>query len=375
MTRAEHSEWLGRIDRARGLQGKQHDTWNKAVDLYKCVYFDKIYSGGDGDRVDVHFANWYLDLLVALTYFRDPFIFVKPKHASYSAFADTMEIVENYHWRELKLKGVFKKAIRSGFMMPPGWIKIGYMAKIGEDVAKEQNLLAGVKNLLLGPGKLPEEQGVFDESIKEESIFASWVPSWNMLMPDGYQEISKMPYLIEIEDVPIIDFKANPFYKNKNIKASKSTKDTRGSGEGQEVGKVTFKNVRVPGGEDETETITLYHIWDKRSQKRFTLSFENNDPHFEGKWPYDMEGFPYRPLIFDDCMPGKNEPYPYPVNALTPIMPQIIEQSQSRTMMVKYRKRASAAILVQKGLMTEDEYKQLCENEMLQVIPVLRGNC
>ena len=58
---------------------KKQLTWKQANELQTCTYFPA--GGLDTEGVAVNFANWYLDLLVALTYFRDPFIFIKPTHS------------------------------------------------------------------------------------------------------------------------------------------------------------------------------------------------------------------------------------------------------------------------------------------------------
>lgn len=372
MNSIQHNEWMGRISRSQGLQQTKKKEWENALDLYNCQYFKKMY-GEDTERVDVNIANWYIDLLVAMAYFRDPFIFVKaPRSNQYEPFADTMEKTINYHWPELKLKQEFKRVIKSGFIMPPGWMKIGYNAKIGQDVAKkdeneQKSLIKELKNAILGKEEditRPEDMGVLNLHIKEESVFACWIPSWKILIPEGYQLVDRMPWMVEIEDIPTIDFYSNPFYKNRDI--AKPNRLVNESSEGRVLSKVPFN--RVSATEDDTICIRLYHIWDRRSNQRFTISSEGT--HFEGDWPYDMEGFPYLPMIFEESLPGETKSNPYPVNALEPIMPQIIEYSNGRTMMSKFRRRAAAYILVQKGLLTEPEINQLTENEMMQIIEV-----
>ncbi len=222
MNSSKLSVWKGRIERAYGLQQQQHSIWKDSIDLYNCAFFSRIYGGFDAERVDVNFANWYVDNLVPLVYFRDPFLFVRAEHDTYSGFSQTMETVLNLYWRKLLMKQQFKRVIKSGLLMPPGWIKTGYTAKIGQDIAKldkieEKNLLKQIKDSITGvfrkeKDKTPEEQGILNQYIEEESIFANWIPSWNILMPEGYQLVENMPYLIEIEDVPKIDFIANPLY-------------------------------------------------------------------------------------------------------------------------------------------------------------------
>jgi hypothetical protein len=369
--------WKGRIERAYGLQKQQHSIWKDSIDLYNCVFFNRIYGGLDPERVDVNFSNWYVDNLVPLVYFRDPFIFVRAEHNNYSEFSQTMEQVINIYWRKLLMKQQFKRVIKSSLLMPPGWIKTGYTAKIGQDIAKleeaeQKTLLQEIKGAITGifkekKEKTPEEQGVLNQYIEEESIFANWIPSWNMLMPEGYQLVENMPYLIEIEDIPKIDFLANPSYKNKeNIKPSREIKT--GSYNSSNMHKPGYQN--IGGTDSETDIIRLFHIQDRRNRKNLTISMESQEPHFEGDWWSAKDGFDYEPLIFDETLPTLEKSNPYPPNVLIPILPQIIEQSQSRTQMVKWRKRASAIILAQRGLATEEDMRQLEETDVVQLIQV-----
>lgn len=373
--------WKGRIQRSEGLQNGVKKEWQDAIDLVNCDYFDKNTSELD-ERVDVHFANWYYNNLVPLTYYRDPFIYIKTKTDDMSRFAETMEKAINIKWKDLELKDQFKDVIGSALIMPPGWMKSGYTAKIGQDVARhEENKEKGViktlkesfKSLLNGSNpkesaqKLPEQQGVLDIHIKEESVFASWVSSWNILMPVGYNRISDMPWLCEWEDVPVVDFKANPMYKNKeDIKGIREINSAADGSTGDAISKVPYSGATFTD-KDDNQVVRLYHIWDRRGRRRFTFSMRCQDAHFDGEWPYDITGFPYRPLIFDKRLPQIDKANPYPINCLKPILPQIIEQSQARTQMAKWRRRASAIIIAQKGMLTQDDMNQLEDSEALQI--------
>ena len=380
---SEHNIWLSRKEKALSVQSQQKSIWKNSIDLYNCKFFERLYGGVDNERIDVHFANWYVSNLVPLVYFRDPFIFIKARDMDgmYSAFAETMEEVINYEWRELGLKQQFKKVILSAFLTPPGWIKLGYTARIEQDVSKldetkQKSIIKDIKNALLGKTEdkkdaSPEEKGILDLNIQEESLFASWLPSHKMLLPPGYHEVNKMPWLIEIEDVSMMDFRANPLYKNKDrAKGTKEISEKEGSGQ---IKKPSYAGDSGKYDDDENRILRIYHAWDRRGKKR--LTFSDNDIHFEGDWPYDMDGFPYKPLIFEETLPQEDESNPYPVNAITPIFPLILEQANSRTMMVKHRKRANSILLVQQGMYTEEQINQLEENESVQIIvvPSLQG--
>lgn len=373
--------WKARIQRAEALQQRVHKEWKESLDLINCEYFQKRSTPLE-ERVDVHFANWYYNNLVPLTYYRDPYIFFKSKNDKFASFAETLETAVNAKWNDLKLKQQFKRVIGSALIMPPGWMKLGYTAKIGEDVAKIENnkdksIIQGLKDTIKGVfktnknEKLPEEQGVLNSYIKEESIFATWIPSWNILLPDGYHLISNAPYIIEWEDVPVIDFQANPQYKNKeNMKGIREINSSGKDGGGETIRVVNFNDTTGSSDKNDFEVIRLFHVWDRRSQKRFTMSMRCDQPHFEGDWPYDMDGFPYKELIFEENLPSLDKSNPYPTNIIKPILPQIIEQSNARTQMAKWRKRSSAIIAAQRNKLTEDDMNQLEESEALQIIYV-----
>ena len=267
----DHQTWLGRLERAEGNMQRQKSIWERSIQLYDCSFFEKYYGSLDPERVDVHFVNWYITNVVNLTYFRDPFIFIKCEHSKYDKFADTMETVVNHHWKQLKMKGQMKKTILSGLLTSPGWIKIGYTANIGDDVAKieeikQKGIIDDIKSFLKGKTEkedvTPEEQGIMSMDIKEESIFGSWVSSWNMLMPAGYNQIKDMPWIAEVEWLPMIDFKRNPFYKNKGT--AKGSRDVSEVDSGSSVMHKPSYNREPTTADDETQMIKLFHVWDRR---------------------------------------------------------------------------------------------------------------
>lgn len=372
-------QWAIRIERAKKLQEEVHPDWEDAIDLFNCDYYKKKMGSYDEDFVSVNFVNWYVNNLIPLVYFRDPYIFVKPRSEKHSAFAETLEKVINYYWRELGLKQEFKRVIMSAFLTTPGWIKVGYFGEIGQDVAQiEENKVENVikkvtdsiKDFIKG-GKqkerlLIEQQGILNEFIKEENVFAQWIPSWNILQPDGYHLVEQMPYLIEVEDVSIVDLRANPMYKDVDkVKPSKRLKSNN-DGDTKKL-KTSAYTKSTEQDEDDSEMVRLYHVWDKRSRTRFTIDDQYENVIFEGKWAYDMEGFPYKRLVFEETLPFNEKANPYPCNIIKSIKPQVIEQSLARTQMVKYRKRASSMILAQKGALNEEDMRQIANTDSVQI--------
>lgn len=380
------NDWKAKVKEAEGVQGEMHKEWSIAIDLYNCRYntgMSPAYDPDDSERVDVHFANWYITNLVSLCYFRDPWIFFKSKTDSYERFCETLEKVVNAEWKRLDLKSQFKDVILSGLLTSPGWLKVGYTAKIGQDEAKDEenkekeeskSLMDSIKEIISGKVKkekeeeLPAEKGVLNSNIQEESIFVTWIPSWNVFMPPGYQRFRDMPYIIQSEKMTMMDFLENPDYENKEgIRTVYESQQTYGD---KMLVKVPFDTSVSPSDShtSELDTITIYHIWDRRTNKRMTLSMMSDEYHREGDWPYDFDGFPYEECMFEKTLPTKEKANPYPPNAIRPILPQIIEQSNIRTQMSRWRKRASGMILADKGALTEQDMNQLENTDAMQIV-------
>lgn len=375
-------EWKAKVKEAEGVQGEVHKEWNVAIDLYNCKFSSVDTSYIDSERVEVHFINWYVTNLIPLCYFRDPYIFFKPKTDSNERFCETLEKVINSEWKRLDLKGQFKDVIMSGLLTSPGWIKTGYTAKIGQDEAEHEenkdkeeakSFTDNIKNILMGTEAKEkksinvEAQGVLNYNIQEESVFATWIPSWNILIPPGYHRMADVPYMIQYEKMSIQDFIANPDYKYKdNIR---TTYEAQAVNDSKRLQTVPYDTSVTPANnKSELSTITLYHIWDRRSQRRMTLSMQGEEWHREGRWPYDFDGFPFDDCMFDKTLPGKEKANPYPPNCVRPILPQVLEQSNIRTQMSRWRKRSSGIILADKGSLTEQDMNQLEATDAMQIV-------
>ncbi len=372
--------WKSKVKECEGVQSDMHKEWNTAIDLYNCKY-SSVDSAYDPERVEVNFVNWYVTNLVPLTYFRDPYIFFKTKTDDYERFCETLEKVVNSEWKRLDLKNQFKDVILSALLTTPGWLKMGYTAKIGQDEAKHDELkekeetksiITSIKDVLLGTttekkdSELPEQNGVLNYNIQEESIFVTWIPSFNILIPPGYHRFKDLPYIVQSEKMTMRDFFDNPDYNNKED--IRVTYEAQTQSDNTRLQKVPYDTSVSPvDNRSELSTITLYHIWDRRSQRRMTLSMAGNDWHRQGDWPYDMEGLPYEECMFDKTLPGKEKANPYPPNCVRPILPQVIEQSNIRTQMSRWRKRSSSLILAQRDKLTEQDMNQLENTDALQI--------
>uniref|UniRef100_A0A6M3IPL3 Putative head tail connector protein n=1 Tax=viral metagenome TaxID=1070528 RepID=A0A6M3IPL3_9ZZZZ len=347
--------WLDRVRRCESLQGKKDNERKQNIKLYIGEFFGDPYSK-DSDLNETSFVFEFMKILIGSIYARNPHIFVRSYSGSWAAFAETMETVINYYWGEKRLKDKIKKAIIDAVLQPPGFIEIGYLLisekkKVMRDLEGEFPELKEVKK-----EKVESEQGILDETIKEDDVFANFISSWNVMWPDGYHIIRECPYLIIKQKVSYLDLKLNPMYKNVG--------DLRGFSQSNDNSKPTSFTMKAnprtdsvySGIDEETIPITLYHIFDKRSQKRFTLAKNyTKDSLFERDWNYLIDGFPVYDLIFNEIPQTDENANSYPLSDIKPMIPDLKELSYISSAMNKHRKRAGTLLLGKTGEITEDE--------------------
>jgi len=354
--------WLSRIQRAESLQSEHATSRRESIKLYTGTFFGNPFSNSE-ELTEVNFVYEFLKILVGSIYARNPKIFVRANSSKYWRFAETMEQVINYYWKELQIKRKMKQVILDGVLQPPGFMEVGYTIlteRKTQGQMIEEN--PGFWGKLLGKEKeekVEEEKGILDETIKDDDVFANFIPSPDILWPDGYHNIRECPYIIKRQKIPYSDLLANPFYK----KSKYDLFNRRFSSETKQ--KPTIYRMRdnpqvavgvVPGQDLDLVTITLYHVWDRRSRKRFTLAQGyNTDTLYDGDWDYLTEGFTFYPLIFNDIPQTEEKANSYPLSDIVPMIPQLKELSYISSAMNRHRKRAGTLIFAKRQSINDTE--------------------
>lgn len=349
--------WHQRVQRALDLQEKHSKERLEISRLYRGVFlgnpFDKT-----SRKSELNFLFEYVRLVKGATYARNPHIFVRAPHSDFVAFAETMEQVLNYYVTELKTKPKVKSSVADAIMQPPGFIKIGFRGDL--EVTGKKTIEPGFGELRNVAGeKLPEQSGIFDETVKNHDVFLKFLSSWNVIWPDGYHDLRDAPYLIEIEDVPLIDILANPMYKSVKyqLRGGVAPTQTKFNERRSLTMKANIPFTSAPTLMDEEIVVKrLYHIWDKRERQRFTIAEALwEDTLFERDWNYLIEGFPYFPLGFNEIPKTREDAHSYPLSDVIPMLPQLRDLSVINDAIVRHGKRAGTVVFAQKGGLTTDE--------------------
>jgi len=127
--------WMARFQRAKDLQKETEKERKDAIRLYTSTFFGEA-AQDDVEDQEVNFVYEFIDVVLSAIYARNPHIFTTTDTTKWLSFADTMEKVINYYWREKKVKGKMKRAIKDGLLQPPGWLSIGFKMPLdGEEDA------------------------------------------------------------------------------------------------------------------------------------------------------------------------------------------------------------------------------------------------
>jgi hypothetical protein len=358
MNQEQILQWQGRVERAQTLQNERTKERREILKLYVGEFFGKP-TDNTGEVTEVNFVFEFVKVLVGAIYAKDPHIFVRARVKSRHQFAETMERVINYYWKELELKGKIKQSILDGVLQPPGFIELGFLflKEVKDDFAREiEDEFPELKSM-----EPLETQGIFDDTVKEDDIFANYLSSWNVLWPDGYHNIKDCPYMIIKEDKSLADIMANPMYKavknqlpgNVRSSATQNPNDFKFTMKTTVTGSQANTN---DGLDDELINVRLYHIFDKRSQARFVIAEGfNEDTLFEREWKYLPEGFPIFDLIFNEIPQTDERANSYPLSDVVPMLPQLKELSKISSAMMRHRKRAGTILLGRKDVISETD--------------------
>jgi len=372
LTRDEIRIWQSRIERAKAFQSERHQEWKNSIKLYTGTFFGPTLSQS-GDLSEVNFVYEFMKILVGSVYSRNPHIFVKPRAKKNNAFAHTMETVINYYWREKRMKQKIKSVIMDAVLQPPGWIEIGFLLFTLKNQVLRQ-FETDFPELKETDGKVEEEKGVLDETIKDDDVFANQVSSWKVLFPDGYHDPRTAPYMIKVQDIPLIDVLNNPGLKP--IKSKLRNLPLSRQSDKRPPKLLTFKSSPPPiggiaGGQVDLETIPirLFHIQDRRSRRRFTLAQNFMEGDLSNlPWNFFIDGFTFYPLIFNEIPATDEKSNAYPLSDIIPMFPQLKNLSLTYSMMNRHRKRSGTLIITKKGQNLGTDLSKLAGSHDLSVI-------
>lgn len=363
--------WLNRISRCEDLQAERKQERLQAIKLYTSSFLSSPTSNNN-ELSDVNFVYEYVKVMVSAVYAKDPYIFCRTKVSTMQSFCETMERAVNIYWRKLGLKGKIKKALLDAILQPPGFVHQGYMLLTAKNDLKRT--LEDEFPELKSNKKVKEEaeEGILDETIKKDDIFANFVTTWNVLWPDGYHEIRECPYLIIKQKMSLEDLLNNPMYgKAKyDITPSSAMNKAKGRPADYRMNK-SHPPVNMQAGEMDNEMIdvTLYTVYDRRGQKIFTICKNYiNATLMEKDWPFLSDGFPTFPLILNEIPQTDEKANSYPLSDIVPMLPQLKELSYISSAMNRHRKRAGTLILTKKGIVSSTEATNIQNAHDLDIV-------
>lgn len=323
----ELERWLSRIKRAESIRDDADKKYGftRALQQFQGDYEKAIPKYAmNMDLIPINEVYAFTKTFVPSVYSRDPFIAINPKGMKWIAGAKILELAINAYWRELRLKREIRRVMFDA-VFAEGWMKTGYSAVTEKD------------------DTAPLESS---EYVKSEEIFAVRVSWKNMVKdPDAVNGIKDARWVAQQIIKPLEIVKKSSLYEN--------TKDLTPS---HIASYPTDPKYRTDNYKDEIEYVCLWEVWDRDSQEVFTVSEQGDKFLMKKDWPYEMEGFPYELLRFNE-----NPDEAYSPNLIQAWEPQLWEKIKLRSMQLDHLKRFGRQMAAEKGSLTPAEaqkYKQ-----------------
>lgn len=326
-------EWQAKIKWGLAAQKAADERYGYSASIlqYQGRYEEAIPSWiGGVPLIPINEVYAYTKAFIPSVYSRNPRIFFNPVGGSHIASSKILELSVNGYWRDLRLKKVVKKVIFDA-IFAEGWVKTGYFAETERGSDDE------------APDLEPSE------FVKREDIFAVRVPWQNIIRdPDAVEGIDDARWVAHRIVKPLEAVKGSSLF------------DLAADAEATHVfrpGTLPNNLLAARPAEDpgEIQYIVFWEIWDRDTQKVYAISEQEGHGHLwtPKDWPYEMEGFPFIMLRFNE-----NQNEAYAPNLISPWVPQLWEKMKIRAMQLDHLKRFGRQMQVEdNGIEAAEENK------------------
>lgn len=332
--------------------------------------------------VNVNLVEPYIRALVASTYAQDPIFGVFPMQEDSEHYAETLQMLLNYYWRELGMKAVMKKVLTDALLTGWGWVEYGYQAEFGIEGTPEtprRSIVQRASQIVqqIVGGSVQDERKTssgqvveFNEYIKKESVFARRISPFRIICPWDIPDPSDWPWMgYELFIDPEIA-KNLPGLKHTDrlnpVSAtgmSISTGSVIAGGEGMGIERTVLSD------QPSSRKVRIVKIWDKREQLRLIFGDGVREALSETDWPYAFDGFPAVPLIFSRLPETDQKANVFPMSVVEPAIPQLEEMTKLFTHMAENRKRFHTKVAFDPAGVPEDSIKRLSDPDQGGMIP------
>lgn len=326
--------WLARIKMAEGSQKEADDQYgfSRATREYQGDFASAMPTFiSDADIVPINEVFAFVKTFTPSVYSRDPHISVNPQGYKSIPGAKIMELFINAYWRELNLKREVRRIIVDA-CLAEGWVKCGYTSALGS-IKKEDEAKPGLES---------------NEYIQSDEIFAARV-SWKNIIrdPGSINGAHDARWIAERIIKPLEAVKNSSLYENtEDLKPSfLISNKLPGSYSDQRKKPIAY---------DDVPYVVLWEIWDRDTNTVCTIAEGCEKYLMEKEWPYEMDGFPYVMLRFNE-----NPDETYSPNLICSWEPQLWEKIKIRAMELDHLKRFNRQLSIEQDSMTRKEIDKL----------------
>ena len=388
LSREDLQLWKRRLATDRSAQAQYHERWRRAIRLFDTTYWDEL-KAANPELVEVNYSTTFITTLVSAVFARAPKWHIEAKRPGrFYRFAETMAVLMEQFKEEAKLKDLAIRAVVDAATCNIGWIEQGFYGSTkqplpGPETGQDEQGMMRRMGALLGQltGKQPLEpaqQGELHQQKRPGSFYLFRRSPWDVIVPEGFYEYERLPYLIVRDRLTWGDFLARPDLINQERMGTIAIRQSMRKLDVIRTSPYTSEAVYNPKAasgslatRDPDRPVEIFTVWDRREDQVFTFSETSDAVHKEPEdWPYFAEGFPQQPLQFNYVpeIPDERDNF-YGFSDIDPIFAQVMEKSELRTQQSSIRRRAIVKVFVQQGSATESQMAKV-QSPDIEVIPV-----
>ena len=315
LTAEEIDLWHERITRAEdAMEENVLSEWKRSFEDYIGSSPGDQGDYGDGDVPNFNFLLSTANSLLPAVISSDPYLRMLPRRPDDKEGAKIAEAAVNYVFREINIKKTVKDVVLDSMLYGVGFAKIGYDPSgaflmeedydTGPEIfeGEEDDEEAGNKRILLEA--MAREEIPFDDGPQDNPTTERVAP-WDILLPQGYDELNKCPWVCERMTVRLEDLRSDGRFKlPKNLNADSWLSDTVPSEYSYYKDNSYYRDTKP------AEYMTVYEIryWTRKKDvlRRRCLWMLRKQEGVESKEtvirhiddPLLMRGYPYQELQF-----------------------------------------------------------------------------
>lgn len=353
----EIGTWRDKIEEAKDERQKygNSDHWDRYRRYYRSQYKE--------GEIPVNMTFAIARSIIPQVYFRNPRTITTPNKPGMTLHANVLESLDNWLIHRIGLKTEMKRCVLDTFLYGTSIIKTGYDSEYGYESRETARELSETEQQYqedyqryINPF---QDRNEYNMNVLPGMPWALRVHPINFGIAPGYISIDSAPWVYHRFYRHIDQVKEDDKYKN----TSKLSPTHRKKSYTEQDGEQTKQTMQA--GTEDCEYVEMFEISDLRDSSIKVIATGHNEYLRNETDPLLEHGHKYVAMKWNEDTNGF-----WGIPDVKIIEPQQLELNEARSQFSEHRSLSILKLLVQKGVMNEDQLDKLKNNEVGGIVEV-----